>query len=97
MLWFAVAVLSLAHRELIKSNLSRLVLASWFLVNVMIAACFTATLSSIMTISRFQPSLDLQRSNGVVACNGNSFIVRYLVNVLHFSPENIKHINSIED
>nr|GEW23607.1 glutamate receptor 2.9-like [Tanacetum cinerariifolium] len=97
MLWFAVAVLSLAHRELIKSNLSRLVLASWFLVNVLIAACFTASLSSIMTISRFQPSLDLQRSNGVVGCNGNSFIVRYLVNVLHFRPENIKQINSIED
>ncbi|PWA45598.1 ionotropic glutamate receptor, metazoa, Periplasmic binding protein-like I [Artemisia annua] len=97
MLWFAVAVLSLANRELIKSNLSRLALGSWFLVNVMIAACFTATLSSIMTISRFQPSIDLQRSNGVVGCNGNSFIVRYLVNVLHFTPENIKHINSIED
>nr|XP_043639502.1 glutamate receptor 2.9-like [Erigeron canadensis] len=96
MLWFSVAVLSLAHRELIKNNLSRLVLATWFCVNVIVAACFTATLSSIMTVSRFQPSVSLQ-SNDVVGCNGNSFIVRYLVNVLHFSPENIRHINSMDD
>ncbi|KAI3821205.1 hypothetical protein L1987_08765 [Smallanthus sonchifolius] len=95
MLWFAVSVLSLAHRELISNNLSRLVLASWFCVNVIVAACFTATLSSIITISKFQPSVDLQRS--IVGCNRNSFIVHYLENVLNFKPEKIRQINSIDD
>ncbi|KAI3504859.1 hypothetical protein L1887_26609 [Cichorium endivia] len=95
MLWFAVAVLSLAHREVIRNNLSRLVLATWFCVNVIVAACFTATLSSIMTISTFQQPLD--HNNDIVGCNGNSFIVRYLVNVLHYRPENIRNIDSIDD
>ncbi|CAH1454312.1 unnamed protein product [Lactuca virosa] len=97
MLWFAVAVLSLAHREVIKNNLSRLVLSTWFFVNVIVAASFTATLSSIMTVSTFQQPLDHLGNNDVVGCNGNSFIVRYLVNVLHYKPENIRNINSIED
>ncbi|KAI3688981.1 hypothetical protein L2E82_46927 [Cichorium intybus] len=95
MLWFAVAVLSLAHREAIRNNLSRLVLATWFCVNVIVAACFTATLSSIMTISTFQQPL--HHNNDIVGCNGNSFIVRYLVNVLHYRPENIRNIDSIDD
>lgn len=49
-----------------------------------------------MTVSRFQQSLDLQ-SNDIVGCDGNSFIVHYLVNVLNFRPENIMQINSSED
>ncbi|XP_076949381.1 glutamate receptor 2.7-like [Bidens hawaiensis] len=97
MLLFAVAVLSFSHRELISNNLSRLVLATWFCVNVIVAACFTATLSSIITISKFQPSLDLQRSNAFVGCNRNSFIIPYMVNVLNFKPEKIRQINSIDD
>nr|XP_043608442.1 glutamate receptor 2.5-like [Erigeron canadensis] len=97
MLWFAIAVLSLSHRELIKNNLSRLVLATWFCVNMIVAVCFTATLSSIITDSRFRPSLDFHRNNFVVGCNENSFVFRYLVNVLHFSPKNIRHIQSIEE
>lgn len=72
-------------------------LSTWFCVNVIVAACFTATLSSIMTVSTFQQSLDHLGNNDVVGCNGNSFIVRYLVNVLHYKPENIRNINSIED
>ncbi|KAI3686812.1 hypothetical protein L1987_80501 [Smallanthus sonchifolius] len=86
---------SLAHRELISNNLSRLVLATWFCVNVIVAACFTATLSSIITISKFHPSVDLQRS--IVGCNRNSFIVHYLENVLNYKPENIRKINSTDD
>ncbi|XP_071694039.1 glutamate receptor 2.9-like [Rutidosis leptorrhynchoides] len=97
MLWFSIAVITLSHKEPINNNLSRLALATWFCVNVILAACFTATLSSIMTISMLQPELDLQRSNSVVGCNGNSFIVRYLENVLHFRPEKIRHLNSLDD
>ncbi|KAD4385228.1 hypothetical protein E3N88_25396 [Mikania micrantha] len=96
MLWFAVSILSLAHRERINNNLSRLVLATWFCVNVIVAACFTATLSSIITISKFQPSINLQ-SNAFIGCNQNSFITHYLVNVLHFKPEKIKQFSSIDD
>lgn len=82
---------------MISNNLSRLVLATWFCVNVIVAACFTATLSSLITISKFQATLDLQRSNVIVGCNHNSFIVPYLENVLNIKPDKIRQISSIDD
>ncbi|KAL2498262.1 Glutamate receptor 2.7 [Abeliophyllum distichum] len=101
MLWFCITVLSLAHRETIRSNLSRLVLVAWLCVVAAVAACFTAVLSSMLTVPKLQPSvLDvdyLLRINAPVGCNGNSFIVQYLINVLHFKAENIRKINSIND
>ncbi|KAM3342051.1 glutamate receptor 2.7-like [Capsicum galapagoense] len=100
MLWFSVTFLSFSQRESIKSNLSRLVLATWLCVVVVVAACFTAKLSSIMTVPRLEPSVlnvdYLLKTNAAVGCNGNSFIVKYLVN-LQFKPENIKKISSISD
>ncbi|XP_060199436.1 glutamate receptor 2.9-like [Lycium barbarum] len=100
MLWFSVTVLSFSQRESIKSNLSRLVLTTWLCVVVVVTACFTAVLSSIMTVPRLEPSVlnvdYLIRTNAAVGCNNNSFIVRYLVN-LQFKPENIKQISSISD
>ncbi|OIT04170.1 glutamate receptor 3.1 [Nicotiana attenuata] len=54
-----------------------------------------------MTAPRQEPSVldvdHLIRTNAAVGCNGNSFIVRYLVNSLHLKPENIKKISSISD
>ncbi|XP_074354304.1 glutamate receptor 2.7-like [Apium graveolens] len=101
MLWFSVTVLSFAQRESIKSNLSRFVLATWLFVVVVVTVCFTASLTSIITVQRIQASPVsieyLQRTNAAVGCNGNSFIVQYLINVLDFKAENIKKINSIKD
>lgn len=76
-------------------------LATWLFVIVVVTVCFTASLTSIITVQRIQSSVVsieyLQRTNAAVGCNGNSFIVQYLINVLHFKPENIKKINSIKD
>uniref|UniRef100_M1ADQ9 Glutamate-gated kainate-type ion channel receptor subunit GluR5 n=2 Tax=Solanum tuberosum TaxID=4113 RepID=M1ADQ9_SOLTU len=100
MLWFSVTVLSFSQRELIRSNLSRLVLTTWLCVVVIVTACFTALLSSIMTVPRLEPSVVnvdyLLRTNAAVGCNNKSFIIKYLVN-LQFKPENIKQISSIND
>ncbi|XP_055835599.1 glutamate receptor 2.9-like [Solanum dulcamara] len=100
MLWFSVTVLSFSQRESIKSNLSRLVLTTWLCVVVVVTACFTALLSSIMTVPRLEPSVlnvdYLLRTNAAVGCNNKSFIIKYLVN-LQFKPENIKEISSIND
>ena len=52
-----------------------------------------------MTVSQFEPSMPdidtLQRTNAKVGCNGNSFIVRYLTNMLNFKPENIVKVKSM--
>ena len=44
-----------------------------------------------MTISQLEPSVldiqTLQKRNAYVGCDGNSFIVRYLIDVLKFKPD----------
>ncbi|KAG5613088.1 hypothetical protein H5410_024369 [Solanum commersonii] len=69
--------------EVIRSNLSRLVLTTWLCVVVIVTACFTALLSSIMTVPRLEPSVlnvdYLLRTNAAVGCNNKSFIIKYLV------------------
>ncbi|XP_015884279.2 glutamate receptor 3.1-like [Ziziphus jujuba] len=55
----------------------------------------------MMTVSHVKPSVldidTLHRKNANVGCDGNSFIVKHLVNVMDFKPHNIKNISSIED
>lgn len=61
---------------------------------------FTASLTSI-TISQVKPSvLDIQtlkERNSPIGCDGNSFIIKYLTEVLHFKPRNIRKLNSMSD
>jgi len=87
--------------EPIKSHLSRLVLAPWFFVILIVTASFTAGLTSAMTVSHFKPSVldvkTLQKTNAKVGCNQNSFIVKYLIDVLKFKPENIRRVQSMKD
>lgn len=87
--------------EPIQSSLSRFVLAPWFFVILIVSASFTASLTSKITLSRFKPSVEdietLQKTNAAVGCNGNSFIVRYLIDVLNFKPENIRSLHSINE
>lgn len=87
--------------EPLRSNWSRFVLAPWLLAILIISASFTASLTSMLTISRLLPSVSdvetLLRTNATVGCNGNSFIVRYLTNVVGFLPDNIRKIDSVID
>ncbi|XVE70081.1 hypothetical protein DITRI_Ditri10aG0043200 [Diplodiscus trichospermus] len=100
-LWFSITIIFFAQGEPLRSNLSRLVLATWLFAILIISASFTASLASMLTISRLQPSVSdiatLLRTNAPVGCNGKSFIVRYLINVVGFKQKNIRKINSIDD
>lgn len=68
-------------------------------MTVVITACFTAAITTMMTVRSLEPSIvdvdKLLSMNSQVGCNGNSFIVRFLVDVLHFKPENVRKIDSI--
>jgi hypothetical protein len=70
-------------------------------VILIVSASFTASLTSKITLSRFKPSVEdvetLQKTNAAVGCNGNSFIVSYLIDVLNFKPENIRSLHSINE
>ncbi|KAK3028291.1 LOW QUALITY PROTEIN: hypothetical protein RJ639_037468 [Escallonia herrerae] len=102
MIWFSVTLLSFAQSKRInRKQLVAISASSMVICNFYCAACFTVVLTSMLTVQRLEPSIltveYLQRTNAIVGCNGNSFILRYLVNALHFLPENIKQINSISD
>ncbi|XP_071922824.1 glutamate receptor 2.7-like [Coffea arabica] len=101
MLWFSVTILSFAQRQSIRSNLSRLVLATWLFVTVVVTTCFTAAVTSWMTVPKIEPSIVdidyLLGTDAPVGCNNNSYIGRFLTNVLHFKPENVRRIGSISD
>jgi len=77
------------------------VLAPWLFVILIATSTFTASLTSMMTVSQLEPSVldikSLLKRNSPVGCNGNSFIVKYLTEVQKFKPENIRRINSIND
>jgi hypothetical protein len=80
--------------------LAQVVLTPWLFAIFIVTNSFTASLTSI-TISQVKSSvLDIQtlkERNLPVGCNGNSFIVKYLSEVLKFKPENIRKFNSIND
>ncbi|KAJ7966618.1 Glutamate receptor [Quillaja saponaria] len=101
MLWFSVTVIFFTQSEPIKSNLARFVLAPWLFVILIVTASYTASLTSMMTVSQLRPSVldieTLQRTNATIGCNRKSFIVKYLTDVLKFSPETIRRFDSIND
>ncbi|KAL5558844.1 hypothetical protein UlMin_035055 [Ulmus minor] len=101
MFWFTITILFFIQREQLKCNLARLVLAPWLLVILVVSASFTASLTSMLTVTQFKPSVvdieTLQRMNASVGCNGNSFVIEYLISVLKFKQENIKRVSSMED
>ncbi|GAB4852168.1 hypothetical protein Ancab_016358, partial [Ancistrocladus abbreviatus] len=51
-LWFSFSVLFFAQKESLKNNLSRVVLAPWFFLVLMLTANFTAALTSKQTVSQ---------------------------------------------
>ncbi|KAF6175241.1 hypothetical protein GIB67_030459 [Kingdonia uniflora] len=99
--WFSFTTLFFAQREPLKSNLSRLVVATWLFLVLIVISSYTASLTSMLTVSRFKPSVTdiefLKRTNAAVGCDANSFIITYLVEVLGFKIENIVNVSSIDD
>ncbi|KAK7311069.1 hypothetical protein RJT34_08962 [Clitoria ternatea] len=100
-LWFSVTMLFFAHREPVKSNMARIVLAPWLFAILIVTSSFTASLSSMMTVSQLEPSVpDIQtllKTNAIIGCNKNTFLVHYLVDELTFHPENVRVFDSIND
>ncbi|KAI9096315.1 hypothetical protein K1719_026034 [Acacia pycnantha] len=97
-LWFTFSSLFFAHKEQVQSNLSRVVMAVWLLLVMVLSSSYTASLSSILTVQQLQPTVTsiewLKKNNMKVGCDGDSFVRTYLEKVEKFKPENIININS---
>ncbi|XP_031266788.1 glutamate receptor 2.7-like [Pistacia vera] len=92
-LWFIFSSLFFAHSERVSSNLTRLVVIVWLFVVLILNSSYTASLSSMLTVRRLKPNVTdiewLKRTNAKVGCDPDSFVMKYLENVLEFKPENI--------
>uniref|UniRef100_A0A2N9GFS4 Glutamate receptor n=1 Tax=Fagus sylvatica TaxID=28930 RepID=A0A2N9GFS4_FAGSY len=97
-LWFTFSSLFFAHREKIYSNLTRLVIIVWLCVVLILSSSYTANLSSMLTVQKLQPNVTdiewLKMNNLKIGCDGDSFVRKYLENVIKFKPENIVNVSS---
>ncbi|KAJ0969162.1 hypothetical protein J5N97_022039 [Dioscorea zingiberensis] len=98
--WLSFTTL-LSPGEKLQNNLSRFAMVVWLFVALVLTSNYTATLSSMLTARRLEPSLvhvdALKSSNAVVGCNNGSVVGKYLEEVLGFQHKNIKKINSGEE
>ncbi|CAM8925474.1 unnamed protein product [Rhodiola kirilowii] len=96
--WFTFCTLFFAHRERIHSNFTRVVVVIWLFVVLVLTSSYTANLTSMLTVPRLKPNLSsiesLKLNNLKVGCDGDSFVKKYLVDVLNFKPENIVNITT---
>ncbi|KAF9618740.1 hypothetical protein IFM89_002435 [Coptis chinensis] len=91
-LWFTFSTLFFAHREDLRNNFARVVMVVWLFVVFVVTASYTASLTSMLTVQRLEPTIDiatLNRSNSSVGCDGDGFVIKYAIDVLGFHPNNI--------
>lgn len=70
----------------------------WFSVTIL---SYTQPITSAMTVPEIEPSVadvnHLLRTDAPVGCNFSTIIVRFLINVSYFKPENVRQISAISD
>ncbi|KAG6692261.1 hypothetical protein I3842_10G106100 [Carya illinoinensis] len=90
-LWFTFCSIFFAHRETIRNNYTRLVVVVWLFIVLILTSSYTACLSSMLTVKQLRPNF---KKIMKVGCDGDSFIRKYMEDVLHFKPENIVDVPS---
>ncbi|KAA8523964.1 hypothetical protein F0562_010605 [Nyssa sinensis] len=87
--------------ERLHSNLSRMAMVVWLFVALIITQSYTASLSSMLTVQRLEPTIadieTLKSSNAMVGYCKGSYVARYLMDVLHLKPNNIKNFAAAEE
>lgn len=82
--------------ERIHSNLTRVVVMVWLFVVFILSSSYTASLSSILTVKQLETVTDiewLKSTNQIVGCDGDSFVMTYLMDVLEFKEKNIYKVS----
>lgn len=84
--------------EKVYSNLTRVVFIVWLFVVLILTSSYTASLSSMLTIQRLQPNVTdiemLRRTDAQVGLDGDSFVCKYMEEVLEFNPKNLFNVSS---
>ena len=70
----------------------------WLFVALVLTSTYTASLSSKLTVRRLEPDIMdvewLTATKSVVGCDGDSFVRKYLEDVIKFKGANIKNISN---
>ncbi|CAL4967363.1 unnamed protein product [Urochloa decumbens] len=76
--YFSFSTLVFAHKEKLESNLSRFVVIIWVFVVLILTSSYTASLTSMLTVQKLQPTVtdvrELQRSGANIGYQEGSFI-----------------------
>ncbi|PWA35751.1 ionotropic glutamate receptor, metazoa, Periplasmic binding protein-like I [Artemisia annua] len=96
--WLAFTTLFTLRGDKLHSNLSRIAVVVWLFVALIITQSYTASLSSMLTAQRLEPTITsvemLRNINATVGyCNG-SLVNQYLKNVLGFNTIKVNSYNS---
>ncbi|XP_076944444.1 glutamate receptor 2.7-like [Bidens hawaiensis] len=94
-LWFTFSSLFFSHREKIQSNHSKVVVMIWLFVVFILTSSYTASLTSMLTVRMLEPTVRdiewVRKTNAPVGCDPDSFVGRYLRDVLEL--KNIKNVS----
>ncbi|RWR96378.1 glutamate receptor 2.8-like protein [Cinnamomum micranthum f. kanehirae] len=101
LVWLSFNTLFSMQGEKLRSNLSRMAMAVWLFVAFVLTSSYTASLSSMLTVRRLEPSVVdvewLKQTKAMVGCDRYSFVRSYLEEVLHFDKACIKPFDTGED
>ncbi|KAJ6433515.1 hypothetical protein OIU84_017244 [Salix udensis] len=101
MLYSAFKTLFSLNVDNLSSNLSRIVVVVWLFLALVLTQSFTASLSAIFSDQGNDPAtvdVETLRSTGAkIGCDGGSFVVAYLRDVLNIHHDNIVRIYSGDD
>ncbi|XWS54158.1 hypothetical protein CRYUN_Cryun10bG0065300 [Craigia yunnanensis] len=99
--WFSFSILVFAHREKIMNNLSKFVLIIWIFVVLILTQSYTASLASMLTVQRLQPTVVdvnvLKKKGDFVGYETGSFVKDLLVKQLYFDESKLKDYGTAEE
>ncbi|KAJ8561139.1 hypothetical protein K7X08_027329 [Anisodus acutangulus] len=100
MFWFSFSTMVFAQKERIVSNLARFVLIIWFLVVLILTSSYTASLTSMLTVQKLQPTVtdvkELVKNKEYVGYQPGSFVVG-LLRKMNFDEDRLKAYNTPEE
>ncbi|XP_033516810.2 glutamate receptor 2.1-like [Nicotiana tomentosiformis] len=98
--WFAFSTMVFAQKEKIVSNLARFVLVIWFLVVLILTSSYTASLTSMLTVEKLQPTVkdvkELLKNKEYVGYLQGSFVPG-LLRKMNFDEDRLKYYNTPEE
>ncbi|CAN4075755.1 unnamed protein product [Withania somnifera] len=98
--WFSFSTMVFAQKERIVSNLARFVLIIWFLVVLILTSSYTASLTSMLTVEKLQPTVtdvkELLKNKEYVGYQSGSFVLGIL-RKMNFDEDRLKVYNTPEE